>query len=56
VLIVEGEEDRIVEPEARRMLREALPEADVITLPGVGHALLAGEVIDRVVEWVEARR
>ena len=56
VLIVEGEEDRIVEPEARRMLRGALPEADVITLPGVGHALLAGEVIDRVVEWVEARR
>ena len=56
VLIVEAEDDRIVEPEARAMLREALPEADVITLPGVGHALLAGDVIDRVVEWVEARR
>ena len=56
VLIVEAEEDRIVEPEARKMLREALPEADVITLPGVGHALLAGDVIDRVVKWVEARR
>ena len=56
VLIVEAEEDRIVEPEARRMLREALPAADVITLPGVGHALLAGDVIDRVVEWVEAHR
>ena len=56
VLIVEAEEDRIVEPEARKMLREALPEADVITLPGVGHALLAGDVIDRVVEWVEAHR
>lgn len=53
VLIVEAEEDRIVEPEARRMLREALPDADVITLPGVGHALLAGDVIGRVVEWVE---
>jgi pimeloyl-[acyl-carrier protein] methyl ester esterase len=56
VLIVEAEEDRIVEPEARRILREALPEADVITLPGVGHALLAGDVIDRVVEWVESSR
>ena len=56
VLIVEAEEDRIVEPEARALLREALPEADLITLPGVGHALLAGEVIDRVVEWVEAHR
>jgi len=55
VLIVEAEDDRIVEPEARAMLREALPEADVITLPGVGHALLAGDVIDRVVAWVEAR-
>jgi pimeloyl-[acyl-carrier protein] methyl ester esterase len=56
VLIVEAEEDRIVEPEARALLREALPEADVITLPGVGHALLSGDVIHRVVEWVEAQR
>jgi pimeloyl-[acyl-carrier protein] methyl ester esterase len=54
VLIVEAEEDRIVEPQARAMLREALPEADVITLPGVGHALLAGDVIDRVVAWVDS--
>ena len=54
VLIVEAEEDRIVEREARAMLREALPEADVITLPGVGHALLAGDVIGRVVAWVES--
>ena len=54
VLIVEAEEDRIVEPEARELLRGALPQADVITLPGVGHALLAGDVIGRVVEWVEA--
>ena len=56
VLIVEAEADRIVEPEARALLREASPEADVITLPGIGHALLAGEVINRVVEWVEAQR
>ena len=56
VLIVEGEEDGIVGRAARVMLREALPSADVITLPGVGHALLSGHVIDRVVEWVEACR
>lgn len=56
VLIVEAEEDRIVEPAARASLREALPEADVITLPGVGHALLAGSVIESVVAWVEAWR
>jgi pimeloyl-[acyl-carrier protein] methyl ester esterase len=54
VLIVEAEDDLIVEPEARAMLRTALPAADVITLPGVGHALLAGDVIGRVVEWIEA--
>jgi len=54
VLIVEAEEDRIVEPETRALLRAALPQADVITLPGLGHALLAGDVIARVVEWVEA--
>ena len=56
VLIVEAEEDRIVGPEARAMLRAALPQADVISLPGVGHALLAGDVVRRVAEWVEAWR
>jgi len=55
VLIVEAEEDRIVEPAARALLRAALPEADVIALPGVGHALLSSEVIARVVEWAEMR-
>jgi len=56
ILIVEAEEDGIVEPAARAQLRELLPEADVIRLPGVGHALLAGDVIGRVVEWVETWR
>lgn len=56
VLIVEAEEDRIVEPEARAMLRSALPAAQVITLPGVGHALLSADAIARVVEWVESQR
>lgn len=54
VLIVEAEEDRIVEPEARALLRAALPQADLITLPGVGHALLGGDVIGRVAGWVES--
>jgi len=54
VLIVEAEEDRIVEPEARALLRAALPQADVVMLPGVGHALLGGDVIARVVKWVES--
>jgi hypothetical protein len=38
------------------MLREELPDAEVIALPGIGHALLAGDVIARVVEWVEKWR
>lgn len=56
VLIVEAEQDRIVEPEAQRMLREALPEAEVISFPGTGHALLGCNVIARVVERVEKTR
>lgn len=56
VLIVEAEEDRIVEPQARAMLREALPQADVITLPGVGHALLSDGVMANVIDWVESWR
>ena len=54
VLIVEAEEDRIVEPEARALLRAALPQADIMTLPDLGHALLGGDVIGRVAEWVES--
>jgi pimeloyl-[acyl-carrier protein] methyl ester esterase len=54
VLLVEAEEDQIVEPAARKLLREALPEAEVISLPGTGHALLAGDVAGRVVARVGA--
>jgi len=56
VLIVEAEDDRIVEPEARRLLRESLPAAEVISFPGTGHALLGCDAIARVVEWVERTR
>jgi pimeloyl-[acyl-carrier protein] methyl ester esterase len=56
VLIVEGEDDRIVQPGARRMLRKELPDADAISFPEVGHALLGCDLIARVVEWVEKTR
>lgn len=56
VLIVDAEGDRIVEPEARAMLREALPRAEVMTLKSAGHALLKTNVIDAVLDWVETRR
>jgi pimeloyl-[acyl-carrier protein] methyl ester esterase len=54
VLIVEAEADRIVAPGARAMLRAALPDAEVITLPECGHALLGGGAIGRVTDWVAA--
>jgi alpha-beta hydrolase superfamily lysophospholipase len=56
VLIVEAGSDRIVEPQARTMLRAALPAAEVRTLPGVGHALLSDGVMANVIDWVESWR
>ncbi|MEB3262794.1 MAG: alpha/beta hydrolase [Synechococcus sp.] len=53
VLVVEAEADRIVVPEAREQLRRALPDAAVLTLPGVGHSLLESAVLARVVGWLE---
>ena len=56
VLIVEAGSDRIVEPQARTMLRAALPAAEVRTLPGIGHALLSDGVMANVIDWVESWR
>lgn len=52
-LLVEAELDRIVLPEARQQLGLALPEADRIELAGCGHALLAEDLVDRVIGWIE---
>lgn len=52
-LIVEAGDDRIVVPEARQLLREALPRAERITLSGIGHALLEPSWIDQVFRWIE---
>ncbi len=54
VLIVEAGADRIVVPEARRLLRQALPQADVVELAGAGHCLLSGAVIEPVLRWLGA--
>jgi pimeloyl-[acyl-carrier protein] methyl ester esterase len=56
VLVVEAGDDRIVVPEARLMLRSALPDAEVALLDHTGHALLQTGVIARVIEWVESLR
>jgi pimeloyl-[acyl-carrier protein] methyl ester esterase len=55
VLLVEAAADRIVIPEARELLRQALPQADVIRLEGTGHALLGSPVIDLSRDWLKDR-
>ncbi len=54
VLIVEGGADQIVVPEARQLLRDALPAADNLTLAGVGHCLLSPALVPLVCGWIEA--
>ena len=53
VLIVEGGEDQIVVPEARQLLRSALPAADTLVLAGVGHCLLSPALEPLVCGWIE---
>jgi pimeloyl-[acyl-carrier protein] methyl ester esterase len=54
VLIVEGGADQIVVPEARALLRDALPAADQLSLAGVGHCLLSPALMPLVCSWIEA--
>jgi pimeloyl-[acyl-carrier protein] methyl ester esterase len=53
VLIVEAEADRIVAPQARALLRQALPQAEVVSLAGAGHCLLRSPVMAPVLEWLQ---
>ncbi|WP_216905999.1 alpha/beta fold hydrolase [Synechococcus sp. CCY 0621] len=54
VLIVEAEADRIVVPQTRALLRQALPQADLVSLPGAGHCLLDSPVMAPVLEWLQS--
>ncbi|MCP9849159.1 alpha/beta hydrolase [Cyanobium sp. Morenito 9A2] len=54
VLVVEAGDDRIVAPESRRLLVEALPRASHWTLAGVGHSLLRADLLTPVLNWLEA--
>ena len=56
VLIVEAGDDRIVAPEARALLREALPGAAGLTLPGAGHALLGAPLLEPLLAWLQHGR
>ena len=53
VLNVEAAEDHVVHPRVRRALRQALPTADHLLLPGSGHALLDEGLIPQVTAWLE---
>jgi len=53
VLIVEAGADRIVVPEARQLLRQALPQAEVLELAGAGHAFLRAAVVPAVLHWLQ---
>jgi pimeloyl-[acyl-carrier protein] methyl ester esterase len=52
VLVVEAGADRIVAPESRRLLREALPNATQWTLEGAGHSLLRAQLLEPVLDWL----
>lgn len=56
VLLVEAGEDRIVAPEARALLREALPRASHLLLPGAGHALLTAPLLEPLLAWLDTGR
>lgn len=56
VLIVEAGADRIVDAEARAMLRAALPNAEFMRLPDAGHALLQTGIASQVADWVQSLR
>jgi pimeloyl-ACP methyl ester carboxylesterase len=53
VLIVEAGADTIVAPEARRQLRQDLPGAELLLLPGAGHCLLDGSLLPQVFGWLD---
>ena len=55
VLIVEAGEDRIVAPAARALLRQRLPDAEVIDLAGAGHALLQAPLVALLHDWIARR-
>jgi len=56
VLVVEAGADRIVDAEARAMLRAVLPKAEFVRLPDAGHALLQTGVVSLVADWVQSLR
>lgn len=55
VLLVEAEDDQIVCPASRALLRDALPAAEVLRLPRAGHCLLGTGLPPMVFSWLDAQ-
>jgi pimeloyl-[acyl-carrier protein] methyl ester esterase len=53
VLLVEAGDDRIVGPKVRELLRQRLPAAERILMPGAGHAFLTSPPLAAVLQWLE---
>jgi pimeloyl-[acyl-carrier protein] methyl ester esterase len=53
VLLVEAGDDQIVAPAVRELLRQRLPAAERIVLPGAGHAFLTTPPLAAVLQWLE---
>jgi pimeloyl-[acyl-carrier protein] methyl ester esterase len=53
VLLVEAGDDKIVVPPMRELLRQRLPAAERILLPGAGHAFLTSPPLASVLQWLE---
>lgn len=53
VLLVEAADDRIVGETVRRLLRQRLPTAERIVVPGAGHAFLGASPQEPVLAWLE---
>ena len=53
VLIVEAGADAIVPAASRALLRQALPQADVWALEGIGHSLLGTPLVEPVLDWLD---
>ncbi len=58
LLVVSGEEDQIVDPDAARVWAEIMPESEALSIEGCGHLPMAEEPAafeDRVLSYLEGR-
>ena len=48
-LVVWGEEDRVIKPETTGLIKEIIPQAQIIMMPKVGHVPMV-EAVDQTAE------